>query len=89
MHALVIGNLFESSLSDICARYDPAAHPITGPLLDGGPAELARRYGYTPRAGYVDACHLCYETRRALRERFPQELRPNQMYGVVSRRKNE
>ena len=82
---IVIGNLFETTLREVCATYDPDTHPVTGPLLAGGPLELARRYGLTPGAGYVDACHLCYETRLALRERLPAALRPGQMYGVVSK----
>jgi Radical SAM superfamily len=79
---IVIGNLFERSLVDICAAYDPMTHPITGPLLDGGPVELAHRYGLACGEGYVDACQLCYETRQALRTRFPTQLGPDQMYGV-------
>jgi len=78
-----IGNLFRTPLSEICQAYDPASHPITGPLLEGGPAELARRYGVSHQDGYADACHLCYETRRALRARFPDLLTPDQMYGMV------
>jgi hypothetical protein len=34
-------------------------------------------------ASYADACHLCYEARRSLRERFPEVLLPDQMYGVI------
>lgn len=81
-HGISLGNLFHTSLSEICETYDPDTHPVTGPLLAGGPAELARRYGLTPEAGYADACHLCYETRLALRKRFPQILTPDQMYGA-------
>ncbi|MGD2143647.1 MAG: radical SAM protein [Anaerolineae bacterium] len=77
-----LGNLFRSPLTEICEVYDPEAHPVTGPLLAGGPAELARRYGATPHGRYADACHLCYETRLALRQRFPQILAPDQVYGV-------
>jgi hypothetical protein len=79
---ICIGNLFRTSLREICCAYDPPSHPITGPLLAGGPAELARRYGLSAREGYADACHLCYETRRVLRPRFPDVLAPDQMYGV-------
>lgn len=78
-----LGNVFETSLSEICATYDPNAHPITGPLLGGGPAELVRRYELGHEEGYADACHLCYEARRALRRRFPKVLTPDQMYGVA------
>jgi MoaA/NifB/PqqE/SkfB family radical SAM enzyme len=76
-----IGNLFRTSLREICRAYDPTSHPIIGPLLDGGPAELVRRYGLSLDGSYADACHLCYEARRALRLRFPVVLGPDQMYG--------
>lgn len=77
-----IGNLFRTPLKEICKRYNPDSHPITGPLLEGGPAELVRRYGLPHEATYADACHLCYEARRALRGKFPETLGPDQMYGV-------
>ena len=79
---IVLGNLFRTPLREICAEYDPDAHPIAGPLLAGGPAELVRRYGREVGEDYADACHLCYEARRALRARFPDILTPDQMYGV-------
>ncbi len=77
-----IGNLMEKPLAKIVADYDPDEHPIVGPLLAGGPAELVRRYGLAHLDAYADHCHLCYESRRALRHRFPKELAPDQMYGV-------
>jgi MoaA/NifB/PqqE/SkfB family radical SAM enzyme len=79
---IVIGNLFQTPLKEICERYDPDAHPITGPLLRGGPLELVKRYGVSQREAYADACHLCYEARRDLRDRFPEILTPDQVYGV-------
>ncbi len=78
---IVIGNLFESPLREICEAWNPDGHPITGPLLAGGPMELARTHGVPTADEYADACHLCYETRAALRSRFPAELGPAQMYG--------
>ncbi|MGD8278812.1 MAG: radical SAM protein [Gemmatimonadota bacterium] len=80
---IVMGNLFRSPLREICEAWDPDAHPVTGPLLSGGPLELARRYGVPIAGAYADACHLCYETRIALRSRFPAELGPPRMYGEV------
>ena len=79
-----IGNLFERPLKDICATYEPGTHPITGPLLAGGPAELVRRYDLPHSEGYADACHLCYSARRALRDRFPNLLGPDQVYGIYA-----
>jgi MoaA/NifB/PqqE/SkfB family radical SAM enzyme len=78
-----IGNLFERPLVDIANEYDPDSHPIVGPLLVGGPAEIVRKYGLAHEDGYADHCHLCYKSRCALRERFPDVLTPDQMYGDV------
>jgi MoaA/NifB/PqqE/SkfB family radical SAM enzyme len=78
-----IGNLFDAPLKEICERYDAEAHPICGPLLEGGPAALVSEYNLPHAAEYADACHLCYAARSALRSRFPRELGPDQMYGVT------
>ncbi len=80
---VVIGNLFEKSLKQICEEYDADAHSICGPLLEGGPAALVTEYNLPHEASYADACHLCYCARMALRRRFPDILKPDQMYGVV------
>jgi len=77
---IVIGNLFEISLSDICRSFDADAHVITGPLLAGGPRELVLRYDLPHEDAYADACHLCDHARRELRARFPEILIPDQMY---------
>ena len=55
---------------------------MIGSLLAGGPAELVRRYDVPHEPSYADACHLCYEARRLLRDRFPDVLTPDQMYGA-------
>ena len=78
---IVIGNLYREPLKAIAARYNADGHYITGPLLAGGPAQLARTYGLEHEATYADACHLCYAMRLKLRDRFPHILTPDQMYG--------
>ena len=80
---VVIGNVFEKSLRQICDEYDADAHPICRPLLAGGPAALVTEYNLPHASDYADACHLCYEARTTLRARFPDLLAPDQMYGVM------
>ncbi|MEW5985537.1 MAG: radical SAM protein [Chloroflexota bacterium] len=80
---IVLGNVFQTPLKEICAGYRPDQHPIAGPLLRGGPVALVNEYGVSPSAQYADACHLCYQTRRALRPQFPDLLKPDQVYGII------
>ena len=77
-----IGNIYQSTIKEICAAFDPSSHPIVGALLAGGPAELVRRYDLPHLEGYADACHLCYQSRLLLRSQFASLLTPDQMYGV-------
>lgn len=79
---LCMGNLWKTPLSQLVQQYRVEEHPICAPLVEGGPAELARRFEYPVEAGYIEACHLCYLVRRALRERFPEYVAPPQVYGV-------
>ena len=79
---ICIGNLFERPLRDIVESYEPQTHPITGPLLERGPMGLVLKYQVPHRDTYADACHLCYETRLALRDLFPILLAPDPIYGA-------
>jgi len=81
---IVLGNLFKTPLAEICAAYNPDAHPIVGQLLEGGPRALALRYGTPPKETYADACQLCYETRLGLRGEFPEILAPDAVYGIYN-----
>jgi hypothetical protein len=80
---LVMGNVWQRPLEEIVAAYDPQAHPIVGPLMEGGPAALIERYDLPHEPGYIDACHLCYVARDALRGRFPEFLAPPTVYGEL------
>ena len=79
-----LGNFFDQTLKRIFEEYDPDTHPVTGPLLRGGPAELVESYKLSCRQEYSDACHLCCEARLEMRDRFPEFLTPDQMYGVFN-----
>lgn len=83
---ICLGNIFRAPLEEICEAHRPASCPIAGPLIEGGPAELVRRYGLPHDVRYADACHLCYQARLLLRDRFPEVLAPDQVYGVRPRR---
>lgn len=79
---IVVGNLNRRSLQEIVDSYDPGQHPIIGPLLRGGPTELVKTYDLQLNGAFLDACHLCYRARQELRERFPDEIAPPQVYGI-------
>jgi MoaA/NifB/PqqE/SkfB family radical SAM enzyme len=76
------GNIFQHPLEEICYTYHADTHPIVGPLINGGPANLVKQYSLEHSENYADACHLCYSARRLLRDRFQEILTPDQMYGV-------
>jgi hypothetical protein len=79
---LSAGTLWKTPLPQLWPSYNAGEHPICGPLLKGGPAELARRYDVPPEPEYVDECHFCYSIRRALIDRFPEYLGPRSVYGL-------
>ena len=76
-----IGNAFQKPLSEIIHECDPSENPILKPLIRGGPAALVEDFNLPHDDAYADACHLCFVARLALRNRFPDILVPNQMYG--------
>ncbi|MFW9976207.1 MAG: hypothetical protein ACFFDQ_13130, partial [Candidatus Thorarchaeota archaeon] len=78
----------EEKEDEWCKTYDPDSHPIIEPLVTGGPAELVGRYGIARGEQFADACHLCDMARHVLRERFPNILTPDQMYGISSSQDN-
>lgn len=80
---LVIGDIGKKPLKEIIRDYDPEGHPIVGPLARGGPVALAERRGVPlDGSGYGDACHLCYNVRKALMGSHPAHLAPPQVYGA-------
>lgn len=79
---LSIGNFWIKSLSELVSEYNPEEHPICGPLIKGGPAQLVIKYNLEHEEEYVDECHLCYLARKSLLDKFPQYLGPKQVYGL-------
>jgi MoaA/NifB/PqqE/SkfB family radical SAM enzyme len=78
-----IGNVYTSNLTSICEEYDHLTNPIVRAINDGGPFKLAVENGAPITGNFADACHLCYETRKYLRNKFPETLLPDQMYSVA------
>ena len=79
---LSIGNFWEKPLSELIKDYKPEDHPICGPLIRGGPAQLVKEYEIDHEDEYVDECHLCYLARLSLVDKFPNYLAPRQVYGL-------
>jgi hypothetical protein len=78
-----IGSIWQTPLKKLMESYRPHEHPIVGPLLEGGPAALARKYGLPDGETYVDHCHLCYLARKAQVEQLPDILCPKGVYGEL------
>jgi len=79
------GNVFADGLAAVLESYDPARRPVIAEIAAGGPWALAQAYGHELRCAlYADECHLCYEVRSVLRERFPKVLAPAQCYGLTA-----
>lgn len=71
------------SLSETMKAGKYSHNPLMAILVRKGPVgllELAEEHGYVPKAGYVSKCHLCHETRTALRQYYPEFLGPEAVY---------
>lgn len=79
---IAVGNLKRQTLAQVIESYDPEAHPVIGPLMRGGPAELVRTCGLPLKGDYLDACHLCYLARKELLSRYPEAVAPAAVYGM-------
>jgi hypothetical protein len=77
-----LGNMWQTPLSRLMKKYRAEDHPVVGPLVMGGPDELADVYGIDAGDSFVDECHMCFLVRRALVDRFPEYLAPRQVYGI-------
>ncbi|MCP4023099.1 MAG: radical SAM protein [Desulfobacteraceae bacterium] len=79
---LSMGNFLKTPFSEIVQTYDPSNHPVAGPLIEGGPLQLAKKNKVSHENKYVDACHMCTSICKKLVDRFPQVLTPAKIYGI-------
>ena len=77
-----LGNIFQTTLSELIQGHNVSSHPICAPLAQGGPVALAEKYQVDHEKKFIDECHFCYVVRLALMDRFPQFLAPKQVYGL-------
>jgi MoaA/NifB/PqqE/SkfB family radical SAM enzyme len=77
-----MGNMWKTPFSSLLKNYDPKNHPIAGPILKGGPLQMAKTYNIPHKEEYVDACHMCSKLCLELIEQFPEYLTPRQVYGL-------
>lgn len=78
-----IGNAWQKPFLKIIEEYDPRENPILEPLTRGGPVALVDEFNLPHDDVYADPCHLCYAARLNLRNKYPDILVPDQMYGEV------
>jgi pyruvate-formate lyase-activating enzyme len=76
-----IGNAWQKPFSKIIEEYNPYENPILEPLVSGGPVALVEKFGLSHDETYADACHFCSAARLMLRNKYPDILVPDQMYG--------
>jgi len=78
-----IGNAWQKPFSKIIEEYNPYENPILEPLIRGGPVALVEKFSLPHDEVYADACHLCSAARCMLRNKYPDILAPDQMYGEL------
>jgi hypothetical protein len=80
-----VGNAWQKPFSKIVEEYNPHQNPILEPLIRGGPVALVEKFGLPHEETYADACHMCYTARLLLRDKYPDILAPDQMYGEAKK----
>jgi MoaA/NifB/PqqE/SkfB family radical SAM enzyme len=82
---ITIGNAWKKPFSKIITEYNPKEHSIIKHLTENGPVALVEKFNLAHDESYADACHLCYNSRCMLREKYPKLLAPDEMYGKLNR----
>jgi hypothetical protein len=80
---IIVGNAHATPLPELMQRGFHTDNELVRMVYERGPyayLELALERGYTPRSGYPQKCHLCWEVRKFLRPHFPQTFGPAEIY---------
>jgi MoaA/NifB/PqqE/SkfB family radical SAM enzyme len=76
-----IGNAWQKPFSRIIREYKPDENAILEPLIRKGPVALVEKFSLPHDEYYADACHMCFSARCMLRDKYPDTLGPDDMYG--------
>lgn len=77
-----MGNMWKTPLSELVKSYNYLNNAICKPIVEGGPAKMAEELKVEHEEGYIDCCHLCFEVRKKLIDKYPEILAPKQVYGL-------
>ena len=80
-----LGNTKQQPVTGLARTQRVGEVPLLRELAERGPivlVDLARQAGFCPKPAYASKCHLCFETRRHLVERMPDEFGPRHVYEV-------
>ncbi|NCO40730.1 MAG: radical SAM protein [Armatimonadetes bacterium] len=81
-----LGNANQQPLAELGCTQRVCEVLLLRELAERGPASLlplAEPAGFKPRSTYASKCHLCFEIRRHLVRRMPDELGPPHAYALV------
>lgn len=80
---LIIGDARREPVEHILSRPVTEQHPLIRTLIEQGPRGLIPEYleaGGRLREKYASVCHLCWEVRILLRDKYPEVLIPAHLY---------
>ncbi|MBN1117081.1 MAG: 4Fe-4S cluster-binding domain-containing protein [Bacteroidales bacterium] len=82
-YGIVIGNVFQTPFREIVENYNVSAIPILEKLDKEGPKGLfseALEQGLIVPEEFYDECDLCYQSRKYLRNLYPEVFKPDECY---------
>ncbi|MDH7570995.1 MAG: hypothetical protein QHJ73_15570, partial [Armatimonadota bacterium] len=81
---IIVGNARQTPLPEAMAQGFYTGNELVRLAYERGPfayLQLARERGFQPLGGgFVQKCHLCWETRKFLRTFYPQTFGPAEIY---------
>jgi sulfatase maturation enzyme AslB (radical SAM superfamily) len=82
-YGIIIGNLYKKEMKQILAEYNQYENDIVNRLIEGGPRNLfllAQEKGWQHTGYFFDKCDMCFQSRKYLKDFFPDTLGPDECY---------